>query len=551
MNKMANILAFWSFLVLFFAPVIGYYTDFHRIEYLTAIANLLMLLLTIVSNTFYGERREQQRVIIFDIIMLLMGILLILYQAKYVILFLLIRQSYFIIQWLLFRFRKGSLNKFLYKNPPVAMMLSFASVILSGAVLLTLPIASRSNTITPFIDTLFTATSATCVTGLTVLDTGSHFSIFGQIIILILIQVGGLGIMTISTFFALVLGQNINIKLKNVMNQMVGGSSRVNILELLKNIVLVTVIIESLGAVILLFRFIQDFKPVKAIYLSVFHSVSAFCNAGFSNFQDNLMGYCNSPIVSLTIPILIILGGLGFMVIIDVNRYVWHKDKIRKLTLHTKIVLATTSILIIGGFIAFFVMEYHGTMQGFSIYKRFLASFFQSVTTRTAGFNTIDNGSLSKAAVLVSIVLMFIGASPGSTGGGIKTSTFAILGLSVLSLLRGRKEISVFKRNIPRDNFKEAAGLTFLSAGIVFFVIIMLMLVESHRFDQIVFEAVSAFGTVGLSMGITPHLTFFGKLLITLLMYIGRIGPLTMIYAFAVHKKHANISFAEETIAIG
>ncbi|MBW6514176.1 MAG: TrkH family potassium uptake protein [Candidatus Syntrophosphaera sp.] len=547
----AYLLAFWSFFVLFLEPLIGYYTDYARVENYTAVANLVLLLLTILNRVLFGEAIGKQKIILLDMIMLVMGTLLLLYSAKFVIFFLLVRQTYFILQFLLFRFSQGKLYHWLSGNPPVTLLLSFALVIFLGMVLLMLPVSSAQNRVTPMVDALFTSTSATCVTGLIVVDTGGHWSFFGQLVILVLIQIGGLGIMTVSTVFALLLGQNINLKLKNVMSQVVGGSRIVNVFTLLKNIALVTVIIETVGAVLLFFKFSQDFSTQRAIYQAVFHSVSAFCNAGFSLFSDNMMGYGGSPIVSFTIPLLILLGGIGFTVIIDINRFVFYRDRVKKLSLHTKIVLSATALLIIAGFLVFFVFEYNGTMQGFSLFRRFISSLFQSITTRTAGFNTVDIGALGKSTLMVVMALMFIGASPGSTGGGIKTTTFAVLAFTIVSLLKGKKDITIFKRRLPIGNFREATGVAILSAAIVFTVLVLLMLVESQPFEKVLFEALSAFGTVGLSTGITSELSMIGKLLITLLMYIGRIGPLTLIYAFSLKKKHTNINYAEETIAIG
>ncbi len=547
----AYLVAIWSFAVLFAEPVIGYYLDYRAVEIYTALANLILLLLAILNRALFGHAWGTQRILIFDVVMLIMGSLLMLSQAKFVIFFLLIRQTYFILQFILFKAFDGKLFKWMSGNPPVTLMLSFALVILIGTVLLMFPVSSRLNRVTPPVDALFTATSATCVTGLVVLDTGTHFSLFGQIVILLLIQIGGLGIMTISTVFALLLGQRINLKLENVMHQVVGGSYAINLYQLLKNIILVTVVIELLGALGLYFKFSQDFAPLKAAWMSVFHSVSAFCNAGFSPLSGNLAGYVDSLTVNVWITGLIILGGLGFTVIIDLLHYFFVKGKARKLNLHSKVVLLTTATLVLFGFIVFYLAEYQGSMAGFGVYRRVLSSWFQSVTTRTAGFNTIDMARLSKASVLTSILLMFIGASPGSTGGGVKTTTFAMLVISVVSLLKGRRFQSIFKRRIPDSNFREATGLTSISLAIVFAALLLLLLAESHSFDQLAFEAMSAFGTVGLSMGITPTLSVAGKLLITLLMYIGRIGPLTLIYAFAIHRKQVDIDYAEENIVIG
>lgn len=547
----AYLLAIWSFLVLFLEPIIGFYTNYARVEFFTALANLVLLLLTILNRVLLGESKERHRILLFDVAMLILGSIFLVSQAKFVIFSLLIRQTYFILQYILFRAFEGKLYRWLTGNPPVTLMLSFLLVILFGAILLMLPVSSKLNTVTPFMDALFTATSATCVTGLVVVDTGTHFSFFGQMVILMLIQIGGLGIMTISTVFAIILGQRINLKLENIMYQVVGGSYAVNVFQLLKSIVLVTLVIESVGTLLLFARFAQDFQPMEALFLSLFHAVSAFCNAGFSPLGNNLVSYVDSLAVNLVITALIIAGGLGFSVIIDLQHHALKKDRARKLNLHTKIVLVTTAFLLVLGFTVFYLAEYNGAMRGFSIHRRILGSWFQSVTLRTAGFNTIDLSQIGKASVLISIVLMFIGASPGSTGGGIKTTSFAVLTLSVISLLKGKRHISVFKRRIHEYNFREATGLIMLSITIILVVLFFLMLVEPHAFDKLLFEAVSAFGTVGLTLGITPQLTVIGKLLITVLMYVGRIGPLTMIYAFSTKAKQININYAEEKIPIG
>jgi len=547
----AYLLAIWSFLVLFLEPIIGFYTNYARVEFFTALANLVLLLLTILNRVLLGESKERHRILLFDVAMLILGSIFLVSQAKFVIFSLLIRQTYFILQYILFRAFEGKLYRWLTGNPPVTLMLSFLLVIIFGTILLMLPVSSKLNTVTPFMDALFTATSATCVTGLVVVDTGTHFSFFGQMVILMLIQIGGLGIMTISTVFAIILGQRINLKLENIMYQVVGGSYAVNVFQLLKSIVLVTLVIESVGTLLLFARFAQDFQPMEALFLSLFHAVSAFCNAGFSPLGNNLVSYVDSLAVNLVITALIIAGGLGFSVIIDLQHHALKKDRARKLNLHTKIVLVTTAFLLVLGFTVFYLAEYNGAMRGFSIHRRILGSWFQSVTLRTAGFNTIDLSQIGKASVLISIVLMFIGASPGSTGGGIKTTSFAVLTLSVISLLKGKRHISVFKRRIHEYNFREATGLIMLSITIILVVLFFLMLVEPHAFDKLLFEAVSAFGTVGLTLGITPQLTVIGKLLITVLMYVGRIGPLTMIYAFSTKAKQININYAEEKIPIG
>jgi len=550
-ESVAYVLAGWSFLVLFLESIISHYVSYRSLEIVTALANILLLSLTILNNLFAPDKSSNNKVVVLDVAMLALGTVLFFYQVKFVIFFLLIRQTWFIVQYLLFRAFEGRLYKALTDNPPVSLMLSFAFVILIGTVLLMLPAASVSGRVTPPVDALFTATSATCVTGLIVYDTGSYFSLFGQLVILALIQIGGLGIMTISTAFALIMGQRLTLKLESVMYSVMGKNTQFDLFQLIKSVVLVTAIIEISGAILLFFVFSGSMNPAAAMYSSIFHSISAFCNAGFSLFQDSFISLVDNPLLNFTITLLIILGGLGFAVLIDVYRYVIKVDKVRKLNLHSKIVLSATFILLLIGFVAIYWAESHGTMQGFTISRRVMSSWFQSVTMRTAGFNTIDFSTIKPATVLVSLVLMFIGASPGSTGGGVKTTTFAVLLLSVTSMLRGRKELSLFNRKISLSNHREATSLITLAALIVFVVIFILLMVEGKAFDKIIFEAISAFGTVGLSMGITAQLSIVGKLLITMLMYIGRIGPLTMIYALSLRKVQARISFAEEKIAIG
>ncbi len=548
----AYILAFWSFFVLFLEPIFEYYTSsYSTIEFITALANLVLLVLTILSRVLSREVKENKTVVYFDLVMLILGSLLLTYQAKFVIFFLLIRQTWFIVQFILFRAFEGKIYKLLMRNPPVSLMFSFAGVILIGTILLMLPASSTEGYITNFVDALFTATSATCVTGLIVVDTGTYYSLFGQIVILLLIQVGGLGIMTISTAFALMLGQRISLNVTNLMHNVVGKTPVIDVLKLLRSTVLVTLIIEITGALFLFTSFAKLMPAGQAIYYSLFHSISAFCNAGFSLWSNNLAGFVGSPLVIFSFSFLIILGGLGFAVLIDIYHYFFSSRRVRKLALHSKIVLSTTAILIVTGFLGLYIGEYNNSMKGFSVAGRVLSSWFQSVTARTAGFNTIKIGSYSSASVLLTVLLMFIGASPGSTGGGIKTTTFSTLMLSVLSMLTGKRDLVVFKRKISLANAREATTLATLALAIILTIIFILMLIEPFPFEKILFEAFSAFGTVGLSLGITSQLSYAGKLLITLLMYIGRIGPLTLVYAISIRKRQPHISYAEERISIG
>ena len=547
---LAYILAAFSFFLLFFESIFRQLAAYPLLETFTALANLSVLGLSIMLRLFLKPVGKVKNILLLDILLLMMGMVLLFYQPKFLIFFLLIRQSYFTLEYLLFRAFEGKLYQILTDNPPVSLILSFAFVVLVGSVLLMLPSAAVSGQVTPPTDALFIATSATCVTGLSVYDIGTYFTRFGQIVILILMQVGGLGIMTISTAFALILGRRLTLKLENVMYSVMGKDRRLDLFQLLKSVVLVTVTIELVGALLLFFVFSQTMGSAKAIFHAVFHSVSAFCNAGFSLFSDSLIHYVDQPLLNIVITALIILGGIGFAVIVDLYHLFLHRRK-HRLSLHSKIVLSTTLGLLLLGFIGFFVAEYHNTMQGFPLSRRLMSSWFQSTSCRTAGFDTVAFDHISPATVLVCQALMFVGASPGSTGGGMKTTTLALLLLSVIALLRGRRELSVFKRKIPMSNFREAVALVSLITVILLFSTFLLLLVENKSFDKVAFEAISAFSTCGLSMGITPYLSLVGKYIIIILMYIGRIGPLTIVYALSTRQPQAKISFAEEKIAIG
>jgi trk system potassium uptake protein len=468
------------------------------------------------------------------------------------LLYLLGRQTLFLIRDYTLQGKNTSLYDKLAENPPGFLIFSFIFTIFAGTLLLLIPVMTAENSVTSLLDALFTATSATCVTGLIVQDTGTHFTLYGQIVILLLIQIGGLGIMTISSAFAVMLGQKLTVKSEHLIQNMVGESNRVDMTRLVKSIVSVTFIIEIIGAFILYFSLKDlDLSFKKTIYHSVFHSVSAFCNAGFSLYKDSFMGYAPSFNINFAITGLIILGGIGFPVMVDFQNTFRKSWNFKRLSLHTKIVLTTTGILLCLGTIAFFISEYYQTMAGWSLKDRFLGSFFQSVTTRTAGFNTIDTGNMSSASKFVSIVLMFIGASPGSTGGGIKTTTFFVLVFSVFSLIKGNRDVNIFQRKVAEDTIKKIMAIIALSILLLSIMIFLLLMIEGKSAGDIVFESVSAFGTVGLSTGITGALSAGGKIIIILLMYIGRVGPLTMVLAFSQANMQTNYQLVEEKISIG
>jgi trk system potassium uptake protein TrkH len=452
--------------------------------------------------------------------------------------------------------RLGRLFLFWRLDPPQLIALSFLAVISVGTALLMLPISVAAGGRISFIDALFTATSAVCVTGLTVVDTGGYFSTFGQVVVLALIQVGGLGMMTLSTSQVIVLGGRMGIRGWAIMRDVLDQAEVPTLKHLITYIVKMTFVIELAGTVILFIRFsLSQHSLDQAFYFALFHSVSAFNNAGFSLYSDSLVRYQGDLTLNLTVSALIILGGLGFLVVADLQDYLrgWGKKNAPRyaLSVHTKIVLTTTVGLILGGAVLIYALESANVLKDLPFKNRILASYFQSVTTRTAGFNTLDIGALSDATLLIAILLMFTGASPGSTGGGIKTTTFAILVTTTIAMLADRDQPRVFKRLIPREAVHKAIAVTILSITALIFFTVLLLVTEGMPFIRIVFETVSAFATVGLSTGITPVLSVAGKTLVVILMYIGRIGPLTLALAIGGREEKATYEYPEEKVMVG
>lgn len=429
------------------------------------------------------------------------------------------------------------------------MVLGFLSAIAVGTILLNLPAASSTQKSIGFINALFTATSATCVTGLIVLDTGKDFSTFGQSIILILLQCGGLGIMTMSTMFAFLVGKKISLKQRLIMQESLNQFSIGGLVRLAKYILIFTAVIEIVGATILFFYWQKTYPPLQALGLSVFHSISAFCNAGFSLFSDSLIRYKGDFAINLTFIILIILGGIGFLVLLELFQY--RKKGI--LSLHAKLALKISFILTLVGFVIIFLIESQNisSMGNLDFSEKIYGSIFQSVTARTAGFNTIHIGSMQNATLFLMIILMFIGASPSSTGGGVKTTTFGLLILYVWSSLKGKEEIQIFKRRISQDIIVKALNVITLSLGLVIIMTILLSYTEGEDFIKVLFEVVSAFGTVGLSTGITSSLTIAGKIIIIVTMFAGRIGPLGLVLALIQKREPEMIRYPEEKIMVG
>ncbi|WP_274652444.1 TrkH family potassium uptake protein [Paenibacillus humicola] len=440
-------------------------------------------------------------------------------------------------------------------SPPRILVTGFALIILLGGLLLSMPFASSAGVSTPFMDALFTATSATCVTGLVVVDTGSHYSIPGQIIIITLIQVGGLGFMTMSTLFALVLRKRISLKERLILQEAFNQTSMEGIVRLIRRVILYSLSIELAGAVLFSVRWAFDMPLGKAVYFGVWHAVSFFNNAGFDLFGQfgtpfvSLVGYVHDPIVNLVTMLLIILGGLGFIVIADLMDY----RKNKRLSLHSKVVLSATGILIGVGAFVIFVFEFtnDATLGSLSWGGKIWASFFQSVSPRTAGANTIDISSMRQATQFFIVILMFIGASPGSTGGGIKTTTFTTLVGAVIAMIRGREDIVMFRYRLGRERIFKALTITMLSLALVIFVTMVLSTTEDKAFIRILFETTSAFGTVGLTTGITPDLSLVGKILISLTMFAGRLGPLTLAYALGPRTEKELYRYPEGKMTIG
>lgn len=439
-------------------------------------------------------------------------------------------------------------------NPYQILVLGFAGLILSGAFLLMLPMATAEGKGLSFIDALFTATSAVCVTGLVVVDTGTYFSLFGQLVIISLIQAGGLGIMAMSTLMAILIGKKINLKQRLVMQEALNQFTIAGVVRLTQYIIKITLLIEVIGGTILAIRLYQDFG-LKGIYFGYWHAISSFCNAGFDLFGSvtgkfsSATAYVDDIVVNLVITSLIILGGIGFTVIADV----WTNRRFSKLSLHSKLVIITSILLIIFGAIIIFLLEYsnHDTLGSLSWKGKLLGSYFQSVTARTAGWNTIDLSKLTDATLFFMVILMFIGASPTSTGGGIKTSTTGVLAAAIWALIRGRQDVEIFERRIPQTIIYKAFSVMLISALLVIFVTMMLSITENQPFINLLFETTSAFGTVGLTTGVTPTLTTSGKVWIILTMFAGRVGPVTLALALALKSRKGNIQYPEGKLIIG
>ncbi len=432
--------------------------------------------------------------------------------------------------------------------------IGFAGIILSGALFLSLPAASRDGNPLPFTDALFTSTSATCVTGLVVYDTYTKFSLCGQIIILCLIQIGGLGFMTVATLFLMMTGRKIGLAERGLLTDSVNAFHIGGIVRLIRRVILCTAIFEGAGAILLALRFCPQMGMVTGIYYAVFHSISAFCNAGFDLMgrfapYTSLVPYQSDALVNLTIMTLIVIGGLGFVVWDDIME---HKLDFNHYKLHTKIVIISTAFLIAAGAILFYFMEKSNTLAMMTPVDKLLASLFQSVTPRTAGFNTVDIGALSESGTVLSMLLMLVGASPGSTGGGIKTTTIMVILLATVSYIRNQDDINIFQRRLEGNILKRAYCSATLYIIMSVLGVFLLITIQNLPVKDAAFETLSAIGTVGLSTGITRELNTLSRIIIILLMYSGRIGSLTLAMAIVAHmNKKITFRNPEEKIIIG
>jgi trk system potassium uptake protein len=443
--------------------------------------------------------------------------------------------------------RKGNLIKL---NPAQILVVGFASLIFLGTLLLMLPISTyEKGRGLGFIDALFEATSAVCVTGLAVVDTGTTFTLFGEIVLLCLVQIGGWGFMTTGIFMFIILGKKIGLKERLLLQDSLNVFSIAGVVTLVKRIILITLIVELLGVIALSVRWSFEMPLGKAIYYAIFHSISAFNNAGFGLEPDNLSKWVSDPTVNLVITFLFITGGIGFTVILDL----WHKKSFRKLSLHSKVALLITVILNIAGFLVILASEFNNsaTIGNTELADKLWASYFQGVVTRTAGFNTIDIGQMTLSSQVFMMALMFIGASSGSTGGGIKVTTFAIILFAFWTVLTNRDNVNIFKRRIPWELVNRSLSIVVTAIIFIFIIFFLLTYTEKAPMNEILFETISAFGTVGLSTGLTYDLSPVGKLLITVMMFIGRLGPLTMAFALLKTRKESKVKYAEEKILIG
>lgn len=436
-------------------------------------------------------------------------------------------------------------------SPSRKLILGFLFAILLGTFILMMPFTLKEGEKLSFLSSLFTIVSAVCVTGLTVVDVSKVFSPAGDIVIIFFIQLGGLGVMTFSSILFLAMGKRMTFYERELLKEERNADSSGEISSFIKKLLLTVFIIESIGAIILTWEFAKEMPINKAVFYGIFHSISAFCNAGFSLFSNNLEAYKANPIINLTIGYLITLGGIGFAVITSVIMVI--RRGIDRFNLTSKVAIIISMILTFGGMILFFILEYSNsaTLGDLNFIQKILASYFQSVTLRTAGFNTIPLGELRNSTIFMCCILMFIGASPGSTGGGIKTTTFGVILFYVIGIVKKKENVEIFNRRLDWEIMNRALAILVLAITYVSIVIMLMLIAENFSPEEIVFEVISAFGTVGLTLGITPDLSTFSKLLLIFTMFVGRLGPMTFALAIGETKKKALSKYPKENILVG
>lgn len=436
-------------------------------------------------------------------------------------------------------------------TPSQILVNSFLIIIAAGTILLMLPIATVDGKGNDFITALFMTTSAVAVTGLAVIDISTKFTIFGQVVIMVLVQLGGIGIMTFSSIIMMMIGKRISYNEKVILKEGLNQDSMGGIIRFIRRVIKIILLIEGIGAVILTMGFMRTMPLGKAIYYGIFHAVSAFCNAGFALFPNNLIAVQKNPLIILTIAFLIIIGGIGFGVISGMIEY--YRSGTKKLSLTSKLAMKITFVLLLIGTLVVLIVEYSnmGTLGKMNIFEKIINAFFQSVTTRTAGFNSLDIAKLQPATIFVFLILMFIGASPGSTGGGIKTTTFGVILYSVIANIKNRKHVEIENRTISWKIINRAFTILIISISYITIITCSILLFEKIGIVEVIFEVISAFGTVGLSMGITPSLSVFSKILIILTMFIGRVGPLTFVLALGEEEASTKYKYPEENVIVG
>ena len=438
-------------------------------------------------------------------------------------------------------------------TPSQILALGFLVIILAGALMLSLPVSNRNGESIPFINALFTATSAACVTGLVVYDTWSQFTLFGQVVILVLIQIGGLGFMTFAMRIFMVLGKRIGLRKRSILMESISFMQLGGVVRLVKHIVFGTFIVEGCGALLLFIRFRKVFGFARGLWFSIFHAVSAFCNAGFDLMgifepYGSLTPFAGDALVSCTIGLLIVLGGIGFAAWDDVMT---HRGDVKQYSLGTKVVIVFTFVTITLPALLFFIIEGNTSFSGMNWWERTIASLFAAITPRTAGFNTVDLQSMSEGGTMLTTLLMFIGAGPGSTGGGVKITTFAVMLLSIFTHIQRREDVNIFKRRLEPGIIRKAWSSAGVYIAAVMLVAFILVTTQPLGIKEALFEAFSAMGTVGLTLGITRSLGPVAKIAIMILMYSGRIGSLT-VFAAVVYKKNSKpLRNPVEKIVIG